>query len=282
MGKPARRSERRERKNKVGNTATSNISSSAKNDINSNVNCLLTTIITIVVLPSTVTAIAWILGTNSTYHSSAEGGRPNFVIRLVLSIFLDSIYGHVFYVLLIPLSRMVARNLPGAVVPNNSTECEIQENEMNDPSFTWPLPNTDLPPDWVASADSRKQQPYFLNHVRGSTRCRQATLRVASALGTILMAIVMSHWVDRTMLSDIGLSVSVMDLVRGLAVGSGVVGALFVIEICLGWLKIVGYREVVVPDESLLINLFWDVLFHIGVSINEEISMRGWILVNTA
>ena len=39
----------------------------------------------------------------------------------------------------------------------------------------------------------------------------------------------------------------------------------------MGWIKIVGYWETVVPEENFAVNITWDVLFHVGVSINEEV-----------
>lgn len=47
----------------------------------------------------------------------------------------------------------------------------------------------------------------------------------------------------------------------------------------MGWIKIVGYCETVVPEEVFAINFAWDILFHVGVSINEEVMMRGWMFI---
>jgi hypothetical protein len=38
-----------------------------------------------------------------------------------------------------------------------------------------------------------------------------------------------------------------------------------------------GYFETVEPKENSIINFAWDVLFHIGVRINEETMLRGWM-----
>lgn len=69
------------------------------------------------------------------------------------------------------------------------------------------------------------------------------------------------------------------DALAGLAVGSVLVLGLFAAEVGLGWIKITGYMQTAVPGESLWHNLGWDVVFHIAVSINEELSMRGWLLL---
>mmetsp|Transcript_24944 Transcript_24944/g.46161 ORF Transcript_24944/g.46161 Transcript_24944/m.46161 type:complete len:470 (-) Transcript_24944:272-1681(-) len=249
------------------------------------------------VLPAVLTAVAFVLGSSPDLQSS-EGGiqRPHFLARLVLSVFLDATYGEAFSAWILPASRSLARRLPGAAVPSTAGGCERQEGQPNDPTLEWPVPGTDLPPEWIchriaaAASEGRERverkgdgrQPYFLNHVRGSTRVRQAAKRVSSAFGTLSMALVMSRFVDGTSLSYIGLELSLLDLTAGFAVGAGSVLALFFAEIALGWIRIVGYNEVVAPGESLSINLLWDVLFHVGVSFNEEVSLRGWVLVHAA
>lgn len=43
-----------------------------------------------------------------------------------------------------------------------------------------------------------------------------------------------------------------------------------------------GYFDTVSPEEIFLVNFIWDVLFHVGVSINEEIMLRGWMFVLSA
>lgn len=238
---------------------------------------LFSLVMLVFVLPGTVTAIAWYLGL------SEPNARPNFFIRLILCMFLDSVYGGAFYAILLPPARAVARLLPAAQVPTNMAECEKQESDVNDPSLTWPLPGANIPSDWIDIARrSKRAQPFFLNHVRGSTRLRQAIFRISSAFGTLSMAYVMSNWVDHMLLADMGIAISLADISWGFLVGSSIIILLFVTEVTLGWIHIVGFGEVVVPRESLIINLLWDVLFHIGVSINEEVSMRGWVLVNTA
>ena len=68
------------------------------------------------------------------------------------------------------------------------------------------------------------------------------------------------------------------DALAGVAVGATLIIGVFAAEVGLGWIKITGYMQTVVPGESLGLNLLWDVVFHLAVSINEELSMRGWLL----
>ena len=231
----------------------------------------------VLVLPALLTYVAIYLGTDA-------ANPPSFFIRLVLCIFLDSVYGGAYYAILLPPARVLARFLPGAWVPESSKECEKQENAVVDLSIQWPLPASPIPTSWIDVARrSKRDNPFFLNHVRGSTRLRQAVFRLTAALGTVTMVHVMNRFVDHgSTLADIGLEISFTDIGWGFVVGSAIVIILFLVEVALGWIQSVGYCEVVVPGESLILNLLWDILFHIGVSANEEISLRGWILVNTA
>ena len=48
--------------------------------------------------------------------------------------------------------------------------------------------------------------------------------------------------------------------------------AIFAAELSVGWLRVVGYLEVVDPRESLWVNLLWDVIFHVAVAVHEEVS----------
>ncbi|KOO26001.1 hypothetical protein Ctob_012853, partial [Chrysochromulina tobinii] len=109
-----------------------------------------------------------------------------------------------------------------------------------------------IPAAWRAIAAKAGKQPYFLNHVA-----------------------VMSWLIDHRLLSEMGAQLSAIDLALGTAVGAGIVVVLFSAEVAVGWLCVVCRSgEVVVAGESLWLNLLWDVLFHVGVAISEELSLR--------
>jgi len=137
------------------------------------------------------------------------------------------------------------------------------------------------------SSTSMVQQPFYLNHVRGSTRIRQASQRIGASVGSILATYMICHLSSQSItLEDVGLSVLpsthnnnlvVHDLAWGFLVGSSIVSIIFIMEVYLGWIKIVDFFQTVVPNESFPISFLWDVLFHIGVSINEEVMLRGWM-----
>ena len=232
----------------------------------------------------------------STMLQSAAEGRCYFLVRFVLFMMLQELYVRAVRRLLMPPVRLLARRLPGAVSREISAKDNdglraaekvvsmtaemAEDHERHDPTLKWPCPGTILPPEWTAVA--RGKQPYFLNHVRGSTRLLQAGVRVSAALGTVLQVCAMAWLVDERPVGAIGLWLSWVDLGLGFLTGVSVIVALFAAEVCLGWLRVVGYCEVVAPGEWLHLNLLWDVIFHVAVSIHEEVSHRGWLLVNTA
>lgn len=136
----------------------------------------------------------------------------------------------------------------------------------------------------AATKNEDVHQPFYLNHVRGSTRIRQASQRVSAALGTVLSTYMLCYLSSSITLVDLGLTNITSthttvgrDLVWGFLIGSSIVIIIFIMEVLLGWIKIVGFFQTVVKNESFSINFLWDVLFHIGVSINEEVMLRGWM-----
>mmetsp|Transcript_59556 Transcript_59556/g.98754 ORF Transcript_59556/g.98754 Transcript_59556/m.98754 type:complete len:231 (-) Transcript_59556:236-928(-) len=74
----------------------------------------------------------------------------------------------------------------------------------------------------------------------------------------------------------------VLDLVRGFSTGFILIAGIFIAEWRLGWLAVVGVFETSAPGERFSLNLLFDVIFHIAVSVSEELPLRGWLLLNTA
>lgn len=131
------------------------------------------------------------------------------------------------------------------------------------------------------SNESRKSiietQPYYLNHVRGSTRIRQASQRIGAAMGTLFASYILCSFSSSLVtFEDIGLGITsakevLYDFTCGFLIGSFIVAFIFLLELRMGWIKIVGMFETVDPKEIFAVNFLWDVLFHVGVSINEEV-----------
>ena len=127
-----------------------------------------------------------------------------------------------------------------------------------------------------SNESNQNKQPYYLNHVRGSTRIRQASQRIAAAMGTLVSSYLLCSYSSLVTLDDIGLGVSstkrmLSDFTHGFAIGSFIVIFIFIVELRMGWIRVIGFRETVVPTEVFAINIAWDILFHLGVSINEEV-----------
>ena len=211
---------------------------------------------------------------SASFLYNAAEGRCMFLVRLFCFLLLEAGLGKTFSGIIMPPVRAMARQLPGA--PPSAAEAD--DHQQHDATLVWPLPGTVLPEGWAAAAKGK--QPYFLNHVSGAMRFRQAFVRVAAALGTLLQVGFMCALVDHRDLAAVGAVLVPTDVARGVAVGAGIICVLFCVEVRLGWLAIVGYGEVVVASERLPLNLLWDALFHLGVSLNEEVSLRGWLLVN--
>lgn len=236
----------------------------------------------LVLVATLIFAAARAFGGSSLARSDAEG-RCSFCARVVLFFLLQAAATSALSPLLVLPARALARRLPGAVVPDQLRDLDRQEHEQHDPTLAWPLPGTQLPSEWVSAARARGgKQPYFLNHARGCVRIRQAALRVGAALGTLLQVGAMAATVDRRPPSSIGLELVAPDLALGVLTGLFIVSVLFAAEVSLGWLHVVRCCEVVVPGEWLSLNLLWDALFHVAVAVNEEVSLRGWLLVNGA
>ncbi|KAL7533805.1 hypothetical protein ACHAXR_005456 [Thalassiosira sp. AJA248-18] len=127
-------------------------------------------------------------------------------------------------------------------------------------------------------------QPYYLNHVRGSTRVRHASQRIAAAIGTLCSTYLLCSFSSRVTLDDIGLGIPsakrvLSDITLGIIVGASIVIFIFTLELKMGWIKVIGYCDTVVPKEMFTITFAWDILFHLGVSINEEVMWRGWMFI---
>ena len=252
----------------------------------------------------------------------------HFFLRFLFCVALDSTYGTAIVTLLNPLSEKIARKLPGTMQQQGQQQPYLDNVSLKNDTTTivWPPSDATIPAEWQRLATERQRKRrrqrqtqkdddnnddeplWFLNHVRGSVRFRQAILRLAVAGGTLLMAYIMTHYIDPALpndeysstlktrttttttmpptttersLASIGLTISARDIGCGFVVGSGVILVLFAAEVALGWIHVLGYWETVVAEESWSLNILWDCLFHLGVSISEEVSTRGWILVHS-
>ena len=169
----------------------------------------------------------------------------------------------------------------GSEVPKKASGKKKKTKSKNNKSNSSPKCNNNTQSDQKstdATKTNSEYQPYYLNHARGSTRIRQASQRIGAAMGSLLASYIICYLSASITLEDVGLTLPVLrDLAWGFLIGLSIVTIMFIMEIWLGWIAVVGFFQTVVPNESFTINFLWDVLFHVGVSINEEVMLRGWM-----
>jgi len=100
----------------------------------------------------------------------------------------------------------------------------------------------------------------------------------------VITMLCMSTLLDQRPLSEFGLKLegAAVDTLLGVVTGTVCIVILFLIERRLGWIQPTHMFECVVPGESWGLNFLWDILFHIGVTLDEELQLRGWLLYATA
>lgn len=236
-------------------------------------------------VPLFVVMIAALIGAADWARSDVEG-CCFFPLRLFLFLVLDSAFSPVCNALFLHPARSLAACLPGTLheePPPQSLLPSMSELLHNDETIKWPLMIDRIPEEWVRLAHGRKQ-PFFLNHVRGATRLKQAAIRLGAALATVLAIITMCKVVERRPLAAVSYmsSFTVMDVAFGVVTGACCITALFLAEWHLGWIVPTHMFETVVPGERWSLNILWDVVFHMGVTFNEELLLRGWMLHSTA
>ena len=168
-------------------------------------------------------------------------GRPNFLLRLIYFFLLEAALREPLLALCVPLSRYIARRLPGAIMPSDPAALAAEERMMHDTKLTWPSVDARLPPEWIAAAKRASgPRPYFLNHVRGSVRVRQAAERIAGGVGAMLQAALACWALEGESVASIGLVWVPSELFAGFVIGGGIVCTMFAMEILLGWVAVIG------------------------------------------
>ena len=239
-----------------------------------------------------VVSIGLVIFSNVVFQSETEG-RAHFLARVLCFVLLESGFTTLFSILLLQPARAGVGLLPGGgeaaasdgPQPWAPTDAETASNE-EPPTLLWPhaVDAARLPAEWTRAAVGKKR-PYFLNHVRGSTRLVAAAMRVGQAAGSLCNVAVLSLLLDRRPVAALGLVPSATflgDLGAGVAVGVGLISALTAVELRLGWVRRLGWFEVADPAERFGLNLLIDCTFHAAVALNEELPLRGWLLLNTA
>jgi hypothetical protein len=207
-------------------------------------------------------------------------GRMAFLPRAFYFMTLHSVAAQLMALVMLQFARW----LDGEVV-DASTSWMPSAKEMgsNDASIQWPYPVEAVSPDLLLLAKkcNRKEQPFFLNHQTGSRRRRDMFMRIGMMLGTVITISFCAVTVDRGH-SAHGINTDAAffsDTCTGVAVGVFIVGAMFAVELAAGWIRFHCLFEVFDHTREQWLftrNIVQEVVFHLSVSINEEVPMRGW------
>jgi hypothetical protein len=202
-------------------------------------------------------------------------GRMAFIPRASYFMLLHPIAAQVMAIVMLQVARWLDGEVGESWLPSQT------EMESNDPSIKWPHPYA---PELVDKAkkggNSRKQQPFFLNHQTGAQRRKDMFMRIGMMLGTVITVTFMSATVDKTELKGINLDATFMaNIANGVCVGGFIVFSMFAVELAAGWIRFHCFCEVFDHEKEsnlFFVNIFQEVIFHLSVSINEEVPMRGW------
>jgi membrane protease YdiL (CAAX protease family) len=123
--------------------------------------------------------------------------------------------------------------------------------------------------------------------VLGTTVGNELTSGLGSTLVTTAVPVVglylVARLVDRRWFGDFGLHLDRdwwLDCAFGAALGAGLMAAVFGLELAVGWLTVTGLF--VAASGSFASGLLLVVVLFVGVSIREELLLRGWLLTNLA
>mmetsp|Transcript_148322 Transcript_148322/g.413159 ORF Transcript_148322/g.413159 Transcript_148322/m.413159 type:complete len:415 (+) Transcript_148322:119-1363(+) len=224
-----------------------------------------------------VLVIGYAVSSSGVFNSSAEK-KMHILPRFLFFMVAQAVATEFFVVLLLQVGRWLCGE--GAA---ESWEPTREEMIVHDPKIPWPP--IQLLSSELKSFVSRPGQPFFLNHVTGRQRCKDACMRIGMNLASFTVVWCTCRWMDKRTLASIGLTLnwdSVVDVVCGFSVGVMIVFFIFVVELLAGWVQFLQAFEVFDPSESFGTCILWDVVFHLNVALNEELPLRGWMLHNLA
>lgn len=215
-------------------------------------------------------------GTSDSFRSEAEG-KTSIFLRVPFFFVTQALLNDLFLGLGLQLARRICGD-PGNL-PWDPTKDEAIHHDTR---IAWPA--IELPKE-LQKYKSKTGQPFFLNHVTGRQRCKDACMRLGMGIGALLGVWFMSLCMDKRSLSLLGFTLDgafFVDSIIGLAVGITIVSFMFGVELLAGWVVFLQFFEVFDPSENFWVCIFWDVVFHLNVAINEELPVRGWLLYNLA
>src|SRR5215212_10286307 len=108
---------------------------------------------------------------------------------------------------------------------------------------------------------------------------------VAGLLGAVLTVWLAGHFLDRRPFSDFGFHLEGgwwLDLLFGMALGALLITAVFVVEVGLGWVEVVGAFETFGTSGPFALSVLLPVAMYLCVGFYEETVFRGYQLKNAA
>jgi hypothetical protein len=223
-----------------------------------------------------VFSFGYAAASNGVFFSEVEQ-RTNIIARLIFLFVAQSLTTDFFSVSMLQVGRRLIGDDSSAL----GGEPTKEELALHNPNIVWPRAEL-LAPDLVQFV-SPKGQPFFLNHVTARHRCKDACMRIGMNVGSFVTVWCLCVWMDRRSLASIGLTLDVpffIDLGLGLCVGFSLVFFMFAVELGQGWVRFLEFFEVFDQSERFVSCIFWDVVFHLNVTLNEELPLRGWMLHN--
>eukprot|EP00931_Biecheleriopsis_adriatica_P086856 TRINITY_DN61421_c0_g1_i1.p1 TRINITY_DN61421_c0_g1~~TRINITY_DN61421_c0_g1_i1.p1 ORF type:complete len:413 (+),score=71.09 TRINITY_DN61421_c0_g1_i1:74-1312(+) len=230
-----------------------------------------------IILVVIVFGLGYIFAASGVFHSDVEK-KMNIFLRTVLFFLAQATATDLFVTLFLQIGRRI--NGESGETSWGPTE---EESTVNDCTRPWP-PAELLSPELKKFATLRGQ-PFFLNHVTGRRRCKDACMRVGMNVASLLTVAFMCYYIDNRTLGSLGLVLDwrfCSETLVGLVVGVSIVSFMFLVELYAGWLHFLQFFEVFDRSENFAVCIFWDVVFHLNVSLNEELPVRGWMLYNIA
>lgn len=167
----------------------------------------------------------------------------------------------------------------GQRINRESGASPMDENSVNDDTIKWP--SVELLSMELRPYTNEKGQPFFLNHVTGKRRLRDACMRVGMNIGSTLTIWFLCRWMEDRSLAVFGLAFDALffkEAFYGVVVGASIVAFTFVVELSCGWLHFLQCFELFDKSEGFLRCFLIDVVFHLNVAMNEELPVRGWML----
>jgi membrane protease YdiL (CAAX protease family) len=102
-----------------------------------------------------------------------------------------------------------------------------------------------------------------------------------------LLAVLVGTWVCRRFLdkrewASFGLRLNregLLDIGRGLLLGAALMAGIFLVELVMGWITVVGFAWQTRPLGELVESLFWRIVVQMTVvAVTEEVILRGYLL----